>query len=155
MTTSQTDTVAPVRPRMGVAGFMLGALALLVVVISFVGGPFAPQNAVGVTLGDIAAEAGKATLRNWLGMDQPTAAPAPWTIDRALWLVGVVLGVIAILCGAVALLLSERRDIALWALGLGISAVMLQFIASALMMVVGALILCALIYALGDFLSFG
>ncbi|WP_299146977.1 hypothetical protein [uncultured Tateyamaria sp.] len=155
MTTDTTDTPQPTRPRMGIAGFVLGGLALLVVVISFVGGPFAPQNTVGVTLGDIAAEAGKATLRNWLGMEQPGPEPVPWTIDRTLWLIGVVLGVIATLCGAAALLLRERRDIALWALGLGISAVALQFVASALMLIVGAMILCALIYSFGDFLSFG
>ncbi len=139
--------------RVGLLGFGLGALALIVVLVAFVGGPFAPQHAVGVTLGDIAAEAGKATLRNWFGMEQPAPQAAAWTIDRTLWLAGVVLGAIAILCGAIALLRRERRDLAIWAVGLGISAVAVQFVATAIMLIIGALILCALIYALGDFLS--
>lgn len=140
-------------PRIGVAGFALGALALLVVCVTFVAGPFAPQHSVGVSLGEIAAEAGKATLRNWLGQEQPPPQAATWTIDRILWVSGVVLGVLALLSGALALILHERRDVAFWAIGLGLSAVLAQILASTLMIILGFMVLCALIYALGDMLS--
>lgn len=150
----QTLTSHPIPSRAGILGFCLGALALIIVLVAFFGGPFAPQQATGVTLGDIAAEAGKATLRNWLGMDQPAPQAASWTIDRVLWVAVGVLGAAAILCGAIAMIRRERRDVAAWAVGLGVGAVTLQFAATALMLIVGALILCALIYALGDFFSF-
>ena len=150
-----TDIPTQVPSRAGIAGFALGAIALVVVLTTFVAGPFAPQHSVGVSLGDIAAEAGKATLRNWLGMEQPAPQTAVWTIDRTFWVIGVVLGALALVCGALGLILRERRDIAAWAIGLGIGAMTLQFAASALMIVMGGLLLCALIYTLGDFLSFG
>jgi len=152
--TTETLPQAPRTSRIGLAGFALGALALLVVCITFVAGPFAPQHSVGVSLGEIAAEAGKATLRNWLGQEQPAPEATAWTIDRTLWVLGVAAGVLALLSGAVALLLHERRDVALWAIGLGLSAVLAQVLASTLMIIVGAMVLCALIYALGDVLSF-
>ena len=141
--------------RAGIVGFVLGGIALLLVLITFVAGPFAPQHTVGVTLGEIAAEAGKATLRNWIGMEQPAPQAAAWTIDRVLWVVGIVLGVIAILCGAAAYIRRESRTVAGWATGLGVAAITLQFVSSALMIIVGAMVLCALIYALGDLLSLG
>ena len=139
----------------GMTGFALGGAALLLVLVVFVAGPFAPQHTVGVTLGEIAAEAGKATLRNWLGMEQPAPQTAAWTIDRTLWVAGIALGTVAVLSGALALIRRERRDLATWAIGLGIAALSIQFLASAMMIILGVLVLCALIYALGDFLSFG
>ena len=78
-----------------------------------------------------------------------------WTIDRILWVAGILLGVIAILCGGAAYIRRESRAVAGWATGLGVAAISLQFVSSALMIIIGAMVLCALIYALGDLLSFG
>ena len=153
--TEQMITPPAAPTRAGLVGFVLGGIALLLVLITFVAGPFAPQQTVGVTLGEIAAEAGKATLRNWIGMEQPAPQAAAWTIDRILWVAGILLGVIAILCGGAAYIRRESRAVAGWAAGLGVAAISLQFVSSALMIIIGAMVLCALIYALGDLLSFG
>ncbi len=153
--TEQFVTTPTAPTRAGFIGFALGGAALLLVLITFVAGPFAPQQSVGVSLGDIAAEAGKATLRNWLGMEQPAAEAPAWTIDRILRVVSISLAVFAVLCGAFGYFRRERRDIAAWAVGLGSSAMILQFFSSALMIILGVVIICALIYALGDFLSIG
>ena len=139
----------------GTLGFVLGGGALILVLVTFVAGPFAPQQTVGTSLGEIAAEAGKAGLRNLLGLEQPAPTAAPWTIDRILWATGVFIGACAVLCGSTALIRRERRDVATWAIGLGVAAISIQVLASAMMIILGVLIVCALIYALGDFLSFG
>ena len=153
--TDQFITRPTAPTRAGLIGFALGGAALLLVLVTFVAGPFAPQQSVGVSLGEIAAEAGKASLRNWFGLEQPDAQTSAWTIDRVLRVVSISLAVFAILCGACGYFRRERRDIAAWAVGLGTSAVILQFFSSALMIILGVVIICALIYALGDFLSIG
>ncbi|MEO1779006.1 MAG: hypothetical protein AAFU63_09455 [Pseudomonadota bacterium] len=147
------DTLPAAPARAGTLGFALGGAALLVVLVTFVAGPFAPQHSVGVSLGEIAAEAGKATLRNWIGVEQPTPQAAPWTIDRVLWVLGITLGIAGILCGGAAFVRREPRSIAAWATGLGIAAITVQFLTSALMIILGVIVVCALIYTLGDVLS--
>ncbi|WP_171230932.1 hypothetical protein [Ruegeria sp. HKCCA6707] len=63
------DTANPV---FGWIGFCVGALALFAALFVFWAGPFAPQHSAGVTLGELAAEIGKSTLRAAAGLDQPS-----------------------------------------------------------------------------------
>ncbi len=139
----------------GMIGFVIGSIALLIIVVTYSAGPFAPQQTVGVSLGEIAAEAGKSTFRSWLGLQQPEPQAIAWDIDRVLKAAVMVLGVLAILLGAVAIIRRERRTVALWAIGLGSGAVAMQFVVTSIMLIMGAMIICALIYAFGDLLSFG
>lgn len=133
----------------GTAGFLFGAMALVLVLVVFVAGPFAPQPTTGATIGEIAGEAGKGMLRNWLGMEQPTTSRL-YDIDDALQLGVIIAGALAILLGLFAILRGERWRIAAFAIGLGVSSVAVQLLAMALGMILGALVICAVILAIAS-----
>jgi hypothetical protein len=155
MTTDTSNWTSTRKPRVAVAGIGLGGVALVLVLVTLVSGPFPLQHSAGITMGEIPSATVSTTLPDMTGMDQPIAQGYSLAIDRFLQVTVVASGLLAALCGAVGLFLRERRDIAGWAIGLGICAVTLQFLASTLIVVIGALIVCALIHALGDVLSFG
>ena len=61
-----TETASPV---FGWIGFGLAAMALFAALFVFWAGPFAPQQSTGVSLGELAAELGKSTLRAAAGLE--------------------------------------------------------------------------------------
>lgn len=147
-------TGAPPSNTAGSLGFLLGAIALVLVLVTFVAGPFGPQTTAGATIGEIAGEAGKGMLRNWLGMEQPTVQRTR-SIDEFLSLGVVIAGALAVLLGLFALLRGERRAIATTALASGVSAVAIQLFVATVGLILGALVLCAIILAIGALLGGG
>lgn len=144
-------SIADARPSniAGSLGFLLGAVALIMVLVIFVAGPFAPQPTTGASVGEIAGEAGKAALRNWLGMEQPTTQRVR-TLDDYLELGTIIAGALAVLLGLFASLRGERQALATTALALGVSAVALQLFVATIGMIIGALVLCAIILAIAS-----
>ena len=151
-----TSTEFEQQPRgkaIGTIGFLFGAAAMIMVLVTVTAGPFAPQQSAGVAVGDTAAEIGKAMLRNWVGMDQPAPEARDWDVDRTLWVVTIVAGGLALILGLLALLSGERRMLANFAIGLGVGSLGLQLIAGAFYLIMGVMILCAIIAAFGSFLG--
>ncbi|CTQ49977.1 hypothetical protein [Jannaschia donghaensis] len=133
----------------GTAGLILGGLALVLAVFHFFGGPFAPQDAVGVTLGEIAAEAGKAALRDLVGLGQPTPVPSPWDIDRILWTGTAVTGAFAVVLAVIALVRHEPRRIVIGGAALGAAAITFQFAAVIVMTLLAILVIGIILDSLG------
>ena len=113
-------------PIFGAAGFAAGALALLVVLISFFAGPFAPQDTLTVSLGELASETAKSSLRDMFGLAQPEAEPRPWDIDRVLATGAGGLAALAMVLSPVALIREEPKRWAAAAFTLGASAIAFQ-----------------------------
>lgn len=135
-------------PSLASVGIMFGLVGLFIVSVAFVAGPFAPAPSVGTSLGELAAEAGKAALRNWAGLEQPAPEPHTWSIDRILWVAGLVAGFVAVLCGIAAQVRKERRDLVKWAIGLGLGAVAVQLLISAMLLIGGLILVCAALAAI-------
>ena len=81
-TVKMTETVPsiPPRPTAGLVGFLFGAAALILVLVHFWAGPFAPQQDAAVSIGEIAAEIRNSAVR---GLTEATWAvhhpqPAPF-----------------------------------------------------------------------------
>lgn len=125
----------------GMAAMLIGGAALLGAVVTVMGGPFAPQSETAVTVGEFAAQAGKAALRDVLGLEQPAELPRGWDVDRVLWVSMAALGALAVFLSVVSLV---RREPWRWAAGgaaLGIGAITFQFA----MAVVAAILLILLV----------
>ena len=135
----------------GTVGFLVGACAFLLVLVTVVAGPFAPQQDLGVSLGETAGQAGKAMLRNWLGLSQPVAEARGWNIDRTLWVLSITGGGLAIILGMLAFLRGEPRRLAGAALAIGIGAVTVQLVAGAVMMILGVVLICSILFAVAAF----
>lgn len=129
MTTATPDPTPKPGSRVsyGTIGFLFGALALIIVVVQFYVGPFAPQQSAGVSIGEMAAEISESATRALLGQEQPAPEARPWDIDRIIKAVSAVLAAFAVILGAVGFIFRESRRLTVAAVLLGVSAIILQF----------------------------
>lgn len=139
----------------GIAAFLVGALALLIAAVHMFAGPFAPVQSLEVSLGDMVAETGKATLRGWFGLAQPEAQPRPWDTDRMVTAATSVVAVIALMLAGWSAIRHEAWRAAAFGTSLAVAALGLQFMAWAFMALVAIAIVGLVLYFLGDFFSFG
>jgi len=140
-----TEHLTHPRPIAGYLGFAVGAVALLLVLMHFWGGPFAPQQGASVSLGEFAAEIRQAATRTITGASQPAPESTPWDIDRGLKLVTALLAGIAVILGAAGIVRRENRRPAIAAIALGGVAVVFQFFVWMALLLVGALLISAII----------
>lgn len=143
-----TIAVSKPRPLAGITAFVLGSLALLMVLAHFWVGPLAPQQRVGVTVGEIAGEVRQAALRKLKGESpaQAAAPSRPWTTDRILDLVKALVAGLALIAGCASLVRRESRRPAIAGMALGASAIAFQAFTWAILVVAGAIIISAIIY---------
>ncbi|WP_375570020.1 hypothetical protein ABWH93_17935 [Seohaeicola saemankumensis] len=148
-----SDTSIDTRAPLGWSGFAAGAAALVLTLVLFWAGPFAPQQSAGVSIGELAAEIAKSAARSVAGQPQPGPAAIPRTIDDHLAVAVGVLAGFAVVLGVASLIRHEHKRAALSGIGLGAAAIGIQLFAYAIMMIVGALVIASTIYAMRDTLG--
>jgi hypothetical protein len=135
---------------LGWLGFAVGAAALILTLVIFWAGPFAPQQTAGVSLGELAADIAKSAARSVAGQPQPQPVAPPRTIDDHLEIgVGALAG-LAIVIGVASLVRHESQRAALSGIALGGLAVGFQLFTWSIMMIVGALVIMGIMVALRD-----
>lgn len=142
-----TDTANPV---FGWIGFCVATLTLFAAVFVFWAGPFAPQHSTGVSLGELAAEFGKSTLRSAAGLEQPEPVVPSRDLDDFLRIGVAMLGVLAIVLSVVGILRHEKRRPAIAGIVIGTGAILFQFFAFAFFAFLGVLIIMALLHSFSD-----
>ena len=145
-----TETSEIPRSILGWSGFAMGAVALLLTLVVFWAGPFAPQQTTGVSLGELAADIAQSAARSVVGQPQPELVSPPRDIDDYLEiLVGVAAGV-AIVLGVAALVRHEHKRAAVSGIALGGLAIGVQLFAYTIMMIACVIVVSAVVYALKD-----
>ena len=134
----------------GGLGFAIGAMALVLTIVLFWAGPFAPQQAATVTLGEMAAEIAKSAARSAAGQAQPAPEVIPRTVDDYLEIAVAVLAGFAIILGLAAFIRREDRRTAFSALALGILAIGFQLFTWTVMMIVGAIVIFGIMASLSE-----
>ncbi len=139
----------------GLAGFAFGALALLVVLVHHFGGPFNPQQEIGVTIGEIAGDIRQAAIAKVTGTPIPAPEPKPEFVDydRILKIVGSAAGALAIIIGLIGLIRREDRNPAVYAIGLGAGAIAFQWLSWVVLIICGVVLLVSIMNNFGDFFS--
>lgn len=145
-----TATTQSPRAVLGWLGFALGAAALILTLVIFWAGPFAPQQSAGVSLGELAADIAKSAVRSVAGQPQPEPVAPVRDLDDYLQIAVGALAGLAIVLGVAALIRDEHRRAAVSGIALGGLAVVFQFFAWTVMLIAGGLIIAALIYTLRD-----
>lgn len=135
------DTISPPRPIAGYMGFLLGAVALILVLTHFWAGPFAPQQRASVSVGEIAAEMRESAKRALTGATQPAPESPPWDIDRVLKAVTGALAALAAVLGVFAFVRHESRRPAIGAVALGAAAVTFQLFTWMVLAILGVVLL--------------
>lgn len=149
-----TDAVAnQPRYRIGLIGSFTGATALLIVLIQLFAGPFAPQQRVGVTIGEIVVDIHE-TVKKKLKREQlPKPEANPWDLDDWLVVIVNILAVAAILAGCVGLALREQMQSAVVSIALGATTVFAQLFVWTVLIIAGAIILFAIITNFGEIID--
>lgn len=151
MTTRISDN--PFR-HWGMWGVMFGGLALVLVFVQIVGPSFEPKPSVGQQVGEIAGEIKRSAWRTFLGLPKPETPVVSASVWDYLALITPVLGVLAIVLSLVSAVRRENWRYPAYALGLGTSAIVFQFVWWVVLVVVGVMLLVAVMENLGDIFSF-
>jgi hypothetical protein len=151
--TDAADLAPASRPIAGYVGLVLGAVALLMVLVHFWSGPFAPQQRTGVSIGEIAADIRASATRAITGAPQPAPQARPWTADRTLKTVTAVVAGLAVILGILGLVRRETWRPSAAAIVLAAGAITFQLFTWAILLIAGSLIIAAIIYNIGDILG--
>ncbi|WP_298851662.1 hypothetical protein [uncultured Ruegeria sp.] len=145
-----TDNANPV---FGWVGFCIASLALFAALLAFWAGPFAPQQSTGVSLGELAAEIGKSTLRAAAGMEQPAPVAHARDLDDFLRIGVAMMGGLAIVISVIGILRHEKRRPAVAGMVIGTGAILFQFFAFAFFAFLGVLVIMAFLHSFSDFFT--
>ncbi|WP_170602942.1 hypothetical protein [Ruegeria arenilitoris] len=140
-------------PVFGWLGFGVAAISLIAALFVFWAGPFAPQQSTGVSLGELAAEIGKSTLRAAAGIEQPEPIAPARDLDDYLRTGVSMLGATAIVLSVIGLLRHERIRPAVAGIAIGTGAILFQFFAWAFLALLGTLVIMALLNSFSDFFT--
>lgn len=130
-----------------IAAIGLGGIGLFVALLVMYAGPFAPQQDVGTTIGEIAGNMRAAAWRSFFGLEQPesTIVQRAWDIDRVLMAAAPAAGVLGIVMAIVAYIRKEPKRMAYYGMALSVCAVFVQVLLIVLMIVAGVILLINII----------
>ena len=130
-----------------IASIVLGGLGLFVALLVVYAGPFAPQQDVGTTMGEIAGDIRAAAWRSFLGLDQPDAkvTQRAWDIDRVLMTAAPAAGVLGVVMAIIAYIKREPARVATYGMALSACALFVQVFLIGLMIVAGITLLASII----------
>ena len=155
---TQAHTPSPVPPHIfklwGVCAVVIGALALIVVLVQIFGPSTSPEPSVATSIGEIAGEIKRSAWRSFFGLAQPEPEVVPTTLKDWLPLAGPALGIVAVLLSLVSGLKHENWRLPAYGAGLGASAIVFYTLWWVALLVLGAMILVAIIENIGDIFSF-
>ncbi|MBJ3762198.1 hypothetical protein ILP92_05505 [Maribius pontilimi] len=136
--------------RIGYLAVGTGALALILAMVHIFGGPFTPQQPVGVSIGEIAGDIRASAWRALTGAPQPEPEPRGWDIDRILLLAAPVTGAVAIVLSVVSLILRDPPRLGAYGTMMGLSAIVFQFVWWIVVLIAAVLLLVSIIENMGD-----
>jgi len=136
--------------KLGFIGIVVGAAALLLVLVHFWAGPFSPQPTLESTVAEKAVAIRDATVAALKGEEvKEYAPPTEMNLDKALDISGSVLGGAAIILGVLGFAKKESVRVAGGAAVLGTGAIAFQFAALAVGAIIVAILIAAVLSQLG------
>lgn len=136
--------------NIGFLGIGIGGIALLMALINFWAGPFAPQKSMETSIGDAAAKIKQNTLDALAGKEvKKTYTPREYDIDNFIDIAIAFLGGIAMLLAAMSFAKHESARASGGAAALGVSAIAFQFIAMYAFALLAVMLIVAVLISLG------
>jgi hypothetical protein len=140
--------------KFGVIGIGFGALGLLLALVHFWAGPFAPQPTLETTVAEAAVEIRDATVRALRGEEPAAKERVGWDIDKLTRVAIAMLGGLAIILAVFGLVNNEPKRQIAGAAALGISAVAFQFLGWFALALIVVILIAAVLQNL-NFLDLG
>jgi len=129
----------------GIASIGFGALALALSVIVIFAGPFAPQQTVGTTIGQIIGEISVSAMNTVRGEGPPPPEARPWDIDRVLVVAGPLLAVLGFIAAVVSAFHKDPWRLPTYGVVLGVAAIVMQFLWWMALLFAGVILLVSII----------
>lgn len=130
----------------GWSGIALGGLALLLAMVHFYAGPFAPQQTLESLVAGKAAAIKESLLAALTGLQIPEKVSRPhYDVDRILKIVIAVLAVGAVFLGVIARVYKENQRVVSGALMLGIGTLAFQ-VAMFVFVLIAAIFLITVVF---------
>lgn len=130
-------------------GIALGGIALLLALVHFWAGPFAPQPTLESFVADKVTDIRDATIAAANGERSQSSFSNNRDLDDYTRIATAVMGGLALILAIIGLANKEPRRSAMGAAALGISAIVFQFVAMYAMALLVVLIICAVVSRFG------
>jgi hypothetical protein len=150
----QTDPTPNPLHKWGLWAILTGALALILVFVQIVGPSLEPRPSAATQLGEFAGEFKRAAWRSFLGLPNPEAEAVKPSVWAHLALAAPILGIIAVILSVISGLMRENWRFAAYGTGLGVSAIVFQYVWWMMLLVVGVMLIVSIIENIGDIFSF-
>lgn len=139
---------------LGFIGFILGVVSVLVILIqiSTIMEPDDTRSA-GQVIGEIAADIRQSAQRALSGEPEPQRAPPPPDYSLAITVAALGAAALAVVLGGVAILRHEPPRLASMAIGLGMTAFVMQYVFWLAIIICGVFLLVSIIGNLGAILG--
>jgi hypothetical protein len=140
--------------RWGAASVVFGAAALIVTSLVIFAGPFAPQQSVGTSIGQIIGEISLSAMKTVRGEALPPPQAAVWDIDRILIVTGPALAVLGFITAIFAAFRDSKSRLPIYGATFGVAAIIIQFLWWLAIIIIGGLLLISIIENGPRFLEF-
>lgn len=140
--------------KWGLASIGLGSIAFIVTAIVIFAGPFAPQQSIGSTIGEIIGDISVSAFKTVRGDELPPPEVAAWDIDRVLMITGPILAILAMITAIVSAFKHDPKRLPTYGAVLGVAAISMQFIWWVVMIIAGVALLISIIESGPSFLEF-
>ncbi len=114
--------------KLGYYGIAAGAASLLLAVVHFWAGPFAPQPSLETTVAQSAVEIRDATVRALRGETAQEKKIAEWDVDKTIQVVVAVCAGLAIILSVIGFVRREPKRRVFAGAMLGVGAITFQFV---------------------------
>lgn len=141
----EASTATPA--KFGFAGFILGLVSLLVVVIqiSTIFAPAEPGPSAGEVIGGIAADIKNSAARALSGEPAPVRQPPPPDYGVYIVVGAMCIAAVAVVLGGIGLYRNEPHRLSYLAVGFGVSAFVMQFVFWLAVLICGVVLLVSII----------
>ena len=131
--------------KFGLVGFMLGIASLVVILIQL-SAFFEPQEKSGASvIGEIAAEIKQSAARALAGEPAPKPTPRPPDYSQFITIAALCVAGIAVMLGGIGLYRNEPHRLSYMAVGIGVSALVVQYVFWLAIMICGIALLISII----------
>ena len=131
--------------KFGLVGFMLGIASLVVILIQL-SAFFEPQEkSSGTFIGEIAADIKQSAVRALAGEPAPEPTPTPQNYSQFITIAALCVAGIAVALGGIGIYRNEPHRLSYMAVGIGVSAFVMQFVFWLAILICGVSLLISII----------
>jgi len=141
--------------KFGLAGFMLGSASMVFVLIQLSAFFEPEEKSAGTVIGEIAADIKLSAARVLSGEAAPAPLPPVQDYGPIMLTIALVIAGLAIILGGIGLYRNEPHRLSYLAVGLGISALVMQYMFWLAILICAIALLISIVENLGDILDFG